>query len=489
MGEKATIVLAYALVRLANDKNRPLGYAVPEANALKVAASLVASCTSGRARGMWIVVSEYLRKRDWLDVPVTGSAGLYKTWGIRRTDGGFEQLTWRPAPPGHGRAHGVTDAAAERGVHAAAAYGRFVENRVDFIEAARGIQNTHFALSDAECAAPMKCFPGAHADVLKMREPPHATDPKYKIDVDAGILVFTLGGASGRADADVLHDAEKDYADERDDLIERCWRHHSRNLLRLSEEYATAVATAVEQGRRTDDVEFLGALERVVEDVEDAANAAEEEEAVEGAEEEGADDEVVEDYSDDAESPTDLEEDARVDVNWQGTGVWRPATVKHVHDGGACDVALDAGGEETEVPLALLRLRAAPNTKSFGVGDRVMVNYEGQGVFYEALLGARNRDGFDVYFPDNGESEECVPVSRMRPVREADREAARKLTMAEYKDPKRKLTARDIDLADGEELQAALGCQPKLGSGRTIGSVDEKKKRLRKFHGVDAPSS
>ena len=39
--EKATIVLAHALVRLANDKNRPLGYAVPEANALKVAASPV----------------------------------------------------------------------------------------------------------------------------------------------------------------------------------------------------------------------------------------------------------------------------------------------------------------------------------------------------------------------------------------------------------------------------------------------------------------
>ena len=198
VGEKATIVLALALVRLANDENRPLGYAVPEANALKVAASLVASCVSGRARGMWLVVSDYLRKEGWLDARVTErrtrSAEPYKTWGMRRVDGGFEQLTWRAAPAGHGRAHGVSDAAAERGVHAAAAYGSFVDNRVDFIKAARDIQNTHLALSDAECAAPMKCFPGAHADVLKMRAPPHVTDPTYKMKVGAGLVVFTLGG-------------------------------------------------------------------------------------------------------------------------------------------------------------------------------------------------------------------------------------------------------------------------------------------------------
>ena len=69
------------------------------------------------------------------------------------------------------------------------------------------------------------------------------------------------------------------------------------------------------------------------------------------------------------------------------------------------------------------------------------------------------------------------------------REAARILTLAEYKDPKRKLTARDIDLAGHPELRAALGCQKELGSGRTSGSQDELRKRLRKFHGVDAPSS
>ena len=105
-----------------------------------------------------------------------------------RADGGVEQLTWRAAPAGHGRPHGVSDAAAERGVHAAAAYGSFVENRAAFIGAARDIQNTHLALSDAECAAPMEHFPGAHADVLKMRAPPHVTDPKYKIDVGAGLV-------------------------------------------------------------------------------------------------------------------------------------------------------------------------------------------------------------------------------------------------------------------------------------------------------------
>ena len=462
VGEKATIVLANALVRLANDENRPLGYAVPEANALKVAASLVASCVSGRARGMWLVVSDYLREKDWLDVPVTGSAEPYKTWGIRRADGGREQLTWRPAKAGHGRPHGVSDAAAERAVHAAAAYEGFVANRVDFIKAARDIQNTHLALSDAECAAPMEHFPGAHADVLKMRAPPHVTDPTYKIEVGAGLVVFTLGGASGRADADVLHDAAEDYERVRPKLIERCWRHHAGNLHRVSEEYAATVATAVELGRRpddVDDVEFLGAMERVVEDMEDAANAIEEEDAVEGAEEEGADDEVV-DYLNDAAAPTetDLEEGARVDVNWRSTGSWYVATVKHVHDGGACDVAYeDDGDEETEVPLARLRLRAAPHTKSFRVGNLVMVNWEGQGDFYQARLKKLNGDGFDVIYTLTGESEKCVPVSRMRPMREADREAARKLTLVQYKDPKTKLTEEDVQSAVLDELRAALG--------------------------------
>ena len=463
MGEKATIVLAHALVRLANDKNRPLGYAVPEANALKVAASLVASCTSGRARGMWLVVSGYLRKEGWLDVPVTGSAEPYETWGMRTADGGVEQLTWRAAPAGHGRPHGVSDAAAERGVHAAAAYGSFVENRAAFIEAARDIKKTHLALSDAECAAPMEHFPGAHADVLKMRAPPHVTDPTYKIEVGAGLVVFTLGGPSGRADADVLHDAAEDYKSVRGDLIDRCWRHHAGNLTCLSDEYAAAVAAAVAEGRRPDDVVSLGALERVVADMEDAANAIEEEDAVEGAEEggaeePGADDEVV-DYLNVAAAPTetDLEKGACVDVNWRSTGSWYVATVKHVHDGGACDVAYDDGDEETEVPLARLRLRAAPDTKSFVVSDLVMANWEGRGDFYEARLGLRNGDGFDVFYPGDGKSEKCVPVSRMRPVRETD-----KMDVDDgpnYSDPSTQLTVDDFGDMNLEDLRAACRCR------------------------------
>ena len=456
---------------------------------------------------MWLVVSDYLRKEGWLDARVTErrtrSAEPYKTWGMRRVDGGFEQLTWRAAPAGHGRAHGVSDAAAERGVHAAAAYGSFVDNRVDIIKAARDIQNTHLALSDAECAAPMKCFPGAHADVLKMRAPPHVTDPTYKMKVGAGLVVFTLGGASGRADAVVLHDAAEDYESVRPKLIERCWRHHVGNLHRVSDEYAAAVAAAVAAGRREDDEELLGALARVADAEEDAADAdaAAEEGAVEGAEEEGADDEVVADYSDHAAPPTDLEAGARVDCLYAEDEAdedeergYYPATVASVRGGDAFDINFDANDKYDEytienVPARDLRLRAAPKTKSFRVNDRVMANWLGRGYFYEALLTSRNGDGFDVVYPGDGLSEKCVPVSRMRPVREADREAARRLTLAQYKDPKRKLTARDIDLADQIELRNALGCQEELGPRRTKGSVDEMKKRLRKFHGVDAPSS
>ena len=431
---------------------------------------------------MWLVVSGYLRKEGCLDVPVTGSAEPYKTWGMRTADGGVEQLTWRAAPAGHGRPHGVSDAAAERGVHAAAAYGSFVENRAAFINAARDIENTHLALSDAECAAPMACFKNAHADVLMMRAPPHVTDPTHKIEVGAGLVVFTLGGASGRADADVLHDAAEDYESVRGDLIDRCWRHHAGNLTRLSDEYAAAVAAAVAVGRRPDDVVSLGAMARVVEDMEGAADAIEEE-AVEGAEEEGAeepgaDDEVV-DYLNDAAAPTetDLGEGARVDGNWEDTGAWYPGTVKCVHRGGACDVDYDDEAKEAEVPLARLRLRAAPHTKSFRVGDLVMVNWEGQGDFYQARLKKLKGDGFDVIYTLTGESEKCVPVSRMRPVREADREAMKKKSFNEYADRETELTEWDVEVASHEELQIACGCRG-LGSK---GKKQELKARLLGF--------
>merc|ERR1719261_1571973 len=105
----------------------------------------------------------------------------------------------------------------------------------------------------------MKCFENAHADVLKMRAPPHVTDPTYKIEVGTGILVFTLSGLYGRADdADVLREAKKDYESVRHDLIERCWRHHIGNLLHLSDEYAAAVDAAVAARSREDDEELAG---------------------------------------------------------------------------------------------------------------------------------------------------------------------------------------------------------------------------------------
>ena len=50
--------------------------------------------------------------------------------------------------------------------------------------------------------------------------------------------------------------------------LSRCWRHHVGNLTRVSDEYAAAVATAVAAGRREDDVVSLGAMARVVEDME-----------------------------------------------------------------------------------------------------------------------------------------------------------------------------------------------------------------------------
>jgi hypothetical protein len=76
-----------------------------------------------------------------------------------------------------------------------------------------------------------------------------------------------------------------------------------------------------------------------------------------------------------------------------------------------------------------------------------------------------------------------VPVSRMRRVREEDREAWRKLTLAEYWDPTRNLSLRDIEEADYGELQAALSCR----GLRVAGNTHALKARLLRLHGFDVP--
>ena len=76
----------------------------------------------------------------------------------------------------------------------------------------------------------------------------------------------------------------------------------------------------------------------------------------------------------------------------------------------------------------------------------------------EALLWARNGDGFDVIY-STGEFESSVPVSRMRRVREADRAAVRTLTAVQWRDPATDLTEEDIEEASWVELSAACGCR------------------------------
>ena len=143
---------------------------------------------------MWLVVSGYLRKERWLDVPVAGARRAvqdlgHAARGRRRRAAHVAPGTGR-ARPGARRLGRRCRARRPRG----GGLRGFVENRAAFIEAARGIKKTHLALSDAECAAP-GALPGAHAGRPQdARAPPLVTDPTYKIEVGAGLVVFTLGG-------------------------------------------------------------------------------------------------------------------------------------------------------------------------------------------------------------------------------------------------------------------------------------------------------
>jgi len=72
----------------------------------------------------------------------------------------------------------------------------------------------------------------------------------------------------------------------------------------------------------------------------------------------------------------------------------------------------------------------------------------------------------------------------MRRVREEDREAWRKLTLAEYGDPTRKLSLRDIEEADRDDLKAALSCR---GLRPWHDLKPALKARLLRLHGFDVP--
>ena len=70
-----------------------------------------------------------------------------------------------------------------------------------------------------------------------------------------------------------------------------------------------------------------------------------------------------------------------------------------------------------------------------------------------------NGDGFDVIYTLEGELERSVPVGRMRPVRGADREATRRKSYGEYRNPETKLTEWDLEVGGANDLTAACACR------------------------------
>ncbi len=478
-GEEAEIVLAHYLIRLA-DERPDLKYAIPEGNALKCAASLVAACRDQRACGMWVVVSDELRKNGWLDVRPEESAER-QTWSWPLANGGTIDLPFRSADWGHGEPHGLPDEVAEEDVHDAYRYDCYQEDRVAFINDARDIKNAYWALTDEEAKAPMKLFPDGNVTVFHRREPPYIERYKH-LTVGTGLVVFSPAQLAGgtapdpTVDAAVLLEAKEDYLEVRPELVARCWRHWWGNALRMSDDFEAQVKEAVASARREEDKDLLGTL--VADEVEEiAAEDAAVDEIESGP---GGDDDdpagldVVEDYSKDAPSPTGLKAGDRVDCYYKGE--WLPATVNCPRSGNTYDIDYDDGDDESKVRAKYLRRRAARFSKPFFQGDFVMANWECGGVYYEALLYARNGDGFDVIYKD-GEFETSVPVSRMRRVREADRAAARKLTLVQWNDPATDLTKEDVEEADRYEMRAALKCRGQP----TAGLNDALRTRLREY--------
>ena len=463
-GETATIVLAHYLIRLAQERPK-FKYAIPEGNALKCAASLCAACIDQRARGMWVVLSDYLRKEGCLDVRREGSEER-QTWPWPLAGDGDEtiDLPWCSVDWNHGEPHGLPDDVAEEDVHDAYRYDRYQEDSVSFINDARNIKTTYWALTDEEAKAPMKCFPDGNVTVFHRRRPPYLERYKH-LTVETGLVVFSPAQLAGRTAPDptvddaVLLEAKDDYHDERPKLVWRCWRHWWGNEVRTSDNFEAHVKEAVATASRRDDKDLLGTL------VVDEAVAAEDAAADEIDSGPGGDDnddpaglDVVEDYSDNAALPTGLKEGERVD-SWYEDGEydgWYPATVARTCGGNTYDIDYDDGADASKVPVNFLRRRAARTSKLFFQGNFVMVNWKGLGPYYEALLYSRNGDGFDVIYYD-GEFESSVPVSRMRRVREADRTAVRKLTVAQWRNLATDLTEEDIEEASFDELVAACG--------------------------------
>ena len=329
---------------------------------------------------------------------------------------------------------GLPDEVAEEDVHDAYRYDRYQEDRVACINDARDIKNAYWALTDEEAKAPMELFPDGNVTVFHRREPPYLERYKH-LTVGTGLVVFSPAQLAGRSatdptvDATVLLEAKEHYRYERPKYVWRCWRHWWGNALRMSDDYEAQVEEAVASASRKDDKDLLKTLvDHEADEIAAEDAAAEEIESGPGGDDDddpaGLD--VVVDYSDDAPSPTDLEEGARVDCLFEDdeddeNDGWYPAAVARTCGGNTYDIDYDDGDDASKVPAKFLRRRAARFSKPFFQGDFVMANWKGLGPVYEGLLWARNGDGFDVIYSD-GEFESSVPVSRMRRVRdEADK--------------------------------------------------------------------
>jgi len=99
-----------------------------------------------------------------------------------------------------------------------------------------------------------------------------------------------------------------------------------------------------------------------------------------------------------------------VEGNFAGQGSWFRGSIKSVNDDGTVSIAYEDGDSEENVALDCVRLVS----QQYEQGDKVEVNFGGQGSFFPGIISKCNSDGtYDIAY-DDGDTEASVAVSFIR---------------------------------------------------------------------------
>jgi len=107
----------------------------------------------------------------------------------------------------------------------------------------------------------------------------------------------------------------------------------------------------------------------------------------------------------------------RVLANWKNAGPLYFGTIADVNPNGTYDIQYDDGDAELRVEQS--RIYLAPN---LSVGDRVFVNWKAHGYYFPAHVASIHPDHTIRVDYDDGDTEDNVPLSRVRVITEENKE-------------------------------------------------------------------